>query len=132
MSLEKINAPIEGCIDLGTDCYKICLETIQYCVEKGGKHADASHLTLLQNCKTVCQSMTELMITGSEFSQELCGICADVCIRCAESCEAISASDSQMKKCAEICRKCSESCLSMINHKTHSSSKGTVQEKRAH
>ncbi|MBD4119066.1 ferredoxin, partial [Xanthomonas citri pv. citri] len=35
------------CIDNCTQCHAICLETINYCLTKGGVHAAPEHIALL-------------------------------------------------------------------------------------
>lgn len=94
------------------DCYRVCEETIQYCSQKGGKHTDPQHIQALTDCKEACKMAANFMIRGSELHGKVCGVCADACKRCAESCEAMG-DDEQMKKCAEICRKCEASCRPM-------------------
>lgn len=35
---------MESAIQTTLDCYKSCLETKKYCLQKGGKHADPKHI----------------------------------------------------------------------------------------
>lgn len=41
-------AEMERCIEECLDCASVCLETIAHCLAKGGEHAAADHITLLQ------------------------------------------------------------------------------------
>jgi len=105
----KMNQEMKQCIDSCLECDRVCLESVAYCLEKGGKHAEASHIKALLECAKICQTNGELMLLNAECH---CGLCAEVCNRCAESCEKF-AGDEQMKACAEMCRKCAKICQTM-------------------
>ncbi len=94
------------------DCHRVCEETIAYCLQQGGPHAEASHIRLLTDCADICRLAADFMVRSSEFHPQLCALCADVCVRCAEDCERF-AGDEQMRRCADACRRCAESCRQM-------------------
>ncbi len=56
---------IQTCIGDCQECWRMCTETVQHCLQKGGRRAEADHILLLLDC-------------------------AEVCRRCAESCKQIS------------------------------------------
>jgi hypothetical protein len=59
------------------------------------------------------------MLRGSPHHTYVCGVCAEVCLRCAESCETLS-DDDLMRHCADECRRCAESCRAMAgSHAKH-------------
>lgn len=103
---------MQECIDNCKKCRQVCLETLEYCREKGGEHADENHLKLLEDCAKICETSTDFMERESENHQKTCAVCADICEQCAEACEAFE-DDEQMQKCAEACRECAESCREM-------------------
>ena len=103
------------CIALCHECHDICAHTIQHCLEKGGRHAEASHIRLLMDCAQICHTSEDFMLRGSDLHALTCGACGEVCTRCADDCERM-ADDSMMKRCAEVCRRCADSCLSMAGH----------------
>jgi hypothetical protein len=35
---------MQECIRNCMDCHRVCLETIAYCLQQGGKHAEANHI----------------------------------------------------------------------------------------
>lgn len=101
--------------DCVADCEKAnraCLETLRYCLEKGGPHAAPAHVRLLMDCAEICQMTANFMLRGSAVHGVACGACAEVCERCVESCETFSG-DSKMAACAETCRSCAKSCREM-------------------
>lgn len=109
---EDMEMMMEECIANCLECHQTCLETIQYCLEKGGTHAEAAHIRLLMDCAAICETSAGFMIRQSELHMRTCSVCAEVCARCAESCESF-VDDEGMERCAEICRTCSESCAEM-------------------
>lgn len=103
---------MNACIDNCTQCHATCLETINYCLGKGGQHAEAKHIGLLSVCAGICATSADAMLLGSDAHRAICGACADVCRQCATSCEAMG-DDSDMKRCADACRRCADSCAAM-------------------
>lgn len=112
VGLQSQSNEMKQCIQECLNCHSVCLETIQYCLGKGGKHADPDHIRLLENCAEICQTSANFMLTGSDFHSRTCSVCAEICSACAKSCEALG-DDPQMKVCAEACRSCAESCQRM-------------------
>jgi hypothetical protein len=106
---------IENCIQNCSECHHLCIETISYCLQKGGDHASYEHIRLLQDCHQICHTSEDFMLRGSELHHYTCGVCAEVCMRCAADCEKFG-DDAQMKACAEACRRCAETCKEMAHH----------------
>ncbi|WP_026212685.1 four-helix bundle copper-binding protein [Longispora albida] len=94
------------------ECHRRCEETISYCLDKGGQHAEAALIRALTDCADMCRMCADFMVRRSEFSVRLCGICADVCDRCADLC-AMFSNDPQMARCATACRQCASLCQEM-------------------
>lgn len=103
----------EKCIENCLECYRVCAETITYCLTRGGDHAEVKHIQLLMDCTALCQISADFMIRGSSCSPDLCKVCADVCGRCADDCERF-VDDDQMQACADVCRKCAAACREMM------------------
>lgn len=106
------NAEMQQGIDTCANCATVCLETTTHCLEKGGNHADAKHIRLLQDCADICATSARFMIRESDLHTETCRSCAAVCRACAESCSAFKG-DEMMERCAEACRECADSCAAM-------------------
>ena len=103
------------CIDNCTECHRVCLETAIYCLSGDGGHADAQHVVLLLDCAQICATSADFMIRKSVAHGRTCALCAEICERCAQACEAFG-DDSQMTLCAEVCRRCAQSCREMADH----------------
>jgi hypothetical protein len=93
-------------------CHGTCVETVDHCLQKGGRHAEAHHIRVLLDCAQICATSADFMLRGSEMHGSTCGVCAEACERCAADCERL-ADDDMMRRCAETCRRCAESCRGM-------------------
>ena len=111
-ALQFLDERMRDCIAACIDCGTICLATVSHCLEKGGKHAEPSHIRLLLDCAEICQTSANFMTRRSELHARTCSTCAEVCDDCATGCEQMTG-DPQMKACAEACRRCAESCRRM-------------------
>jgi hypothetical protein len=100
------------CIRNCNDCHTACLETVRYCLGRGGAHVEAAHLNLLLVCADICRVSADTMLRGADVHTVTCGACAEICERCASDCERM-ADNARMKRCAEICRRCADSCAAM-------------------
>jgi hypothetical protein len=101
---------MEQCIKHCLDCHHICLETaMHHCLQTGGKHTDPVHFRLMLNCAEICQTSANFMLSSSDLHHLTCGVCAEICKRCAASCEEIG----EMDACVQACRACAESCERM-------------------
>jgi hypothetical protein len=112
MANHSTSAEMQMCINDCFDCHSTCLETIAYCLHKGGQYADESHICLLQDCAELCQVGGNFMLRGSDFNGQVCELGALICESCADECDRFE-DDLQMKACAETCRRCADSCLQM-------------------
>lgn len=107
-------AGMQECIDSCTTCHAVCVETIDHCLHKGGRHAEAAHIRLLRDCAQICATSADFMLRNSDVHHLTCAVCAEVCSRCADDCERL-ADDHMMKRCADTCRRCAESCARMAS-----------------
>lgn len=112
ITLNQVNQEMQQCIQNCLDCHSICLNTIAYCLQQGGMHAEPAHIRLLQDCAEICGVSANYMLRGSDLHSRTCGICAEICHRCAEDCDRMG-DDTQMQACADMCRRCASSCRQM-------------------
>jgi len=111
-----IAADMTTCIQNCTDCHNICVQTTAYCLQMGGRHAEAGHLESLLDCAELCRTSADFMLRGSSLHAHVCGVCAEACERCAQACSEF-ADDEQMQACTEQCHRCMESCREMARMK---------------
>ena len=112
MMTESMTTEMQTCMNACMECHKICLETMTYCMSKGGKYVDMAMMSIMRDCSEICVMCTNMMINGSEFVTRTCILCAEMCDRCASACETIS-DDSKMRDCVTACRRCAEACRRM-------------------
>ncbi|WP_238382886.1 four-helix bundle copper-binding protein [Cognatilysobacter segetis] len=103
---------MDECIRHCTDCHAACIETVQYCLEQGGAHADPAHLALMATCADICRTSADAMLRGTAAHVHTCRACAAICDLCAASCESMG-DDGTMQRCAQACRRCAASCARM-------------------
>lgn len=107
--VSTMSGGIASAVQAALDCHAVCVRTLQHCVQKGGRHAEARHLGLLQDCAQICTISADFMLRNSPLHAQVCGVCAEVCEACAQSCEAIN-DGVQMQACVDACRRCAEEC----------------------
>lgn len=101
---------MQSCIDACTECHQMCLQTaMTLCLESGGEHIEPEHLRLMLSCAEICQTSTNFMLMSSDYSNQVCQVCAEICEACASSCEQMEG----MEECARTCRECAEICREM-------------------
>lgn len=106
---------LKRCAEACLECYRVCTETVEGCLVKGGKHAAPEHIATLIDCATICQLSGDFLIRASRRHQVTCEACATICEECAAECQKM-ADDEDMTRCAEICARCAESCRHMSAH----------------
>jgi hypothetical protein len=99
-------------VSAALECHRVCEETITYCLDQGGRYAEATHIRLLTDCSDICRTAADFMARGSQFHPAVCGVCAQVSLQCAEACGAFGG-DQQMRRCADACRACAQACQQM-------------------
>ena len=108
---------MQRCIQLCQDCHARCVQVMTHCLTLAGRHAAPAHIRLLMDCAQLCTVTADFMARESGFHDRTCTLCAELCRRCAESCEEIAGDDQLVKQCAESCRRCAESCERMASHR---------------
>ncbi|WP_255398794.1 four-helix bundle copper-binding protein [Nitrosovibrio sp. Nv6] len=104
---------MQTCIAACDNCHQTCLQAaMNHCLESGGRHVEAGHFRLMMNCAEICQTSLNFMLSGSQYSNQVCRICAEICDACAKSCEQLDGMDD----CATACRECAQSCREMSGY----------------
>ncbi|MFB2977539.1 four-helix bundle copper-binding protein [Microseira sp. BLCC-F43] len=103
---------MQTCMQALMECQKTCMETMTYCMTKGGKYMDATMMGMMRDCAQMCMMCMNMTIGGSEFMTSTCMLCAQMCEKCAKACEMMG-DDAKMMECATACYKCAECCKMM-------------------
>jgi hypothetical protein len=97
----------QSCMDSCTQCHQTLMHTaMQYCLPAGGSHLEAEHFRLMLNCAEMCQTTANFQLSDSQFCKQLALLNAQICEKCAVSCEQIG----DMEDCVQACRQCAECC----------------------
>ena len=91
--------PVEYCKFAAVEAFKICHETIGYCLRKGGEHARASLIQLLCDAAEINQVMAAALARGSVNYKRIGQVCMEISALCANACESLSNEDKQLKVC---------------------------------
>jgi hypothetical protein len=102
------------CLDDCLSCLRSCLETVTYCLTKGGRHAEVAQVRTLLDCVDICDTSARFLGRRSPLHLRTCAACADVCRTCESSCRRLP-EDEVMQRCANACRICAESCEAMVS-----------------
>lgn len=104
---------MQKCVQLCQDCHALCIQTVEHCLNLGGRHAAPNHIRVLQDCAEMCETTAHFLLRRSSLHERMCGLCAGVCRQCAENCMQVAGDDQMLKQCAEMCRRCAGSCERM-------------------
>lgn len=108
----QMSREMRQAIESASNCYQVCKQTIVHCLQEGGKHVEPDHMKTMMDCAEICQVSTSFMLTNSRWHGQVCGICAEICEACEESCRQFPG-DQMMQQCADACRRCAEDCRRM-------------------
>ncbi len=113
----EIDSRMRRCISDCLECNRVCIETVTYCLQQGGRYAELPHIRLLLDCAEMCRTSADFMLRQSDLHTTTCGICAQICERCADDCAGFSG-DRVMQRCVDSCRRCSDSCREVAGMST--------------
>lgn len=101
----------QSCLDACNACADACDSCATACLREQNIETMARCIALDMDCAATCRLAAGFMSRGSEFSRELCRLCADVCQACGEECGKHPMDHCQA--CATLCRRCAAECRKM-------------------
>lgn len=99
------------CIAACNACADACDHCLAASLQEANVKMMARCIALDVDCAAICRLAAGYMSRGSEFTDQICALCAQICQVCADEC-----GNHQMehcRACAEACRKCAEECRAM-------------------
>lgn len=111
--IRQLDNALQECIGHCSGCHNLCINAVARCLDLGGEHASRAHIGLLLDCAVACRMVSDLMLRGSAFQAQACGLCAEISERCATECERLGPDDEVMQHCALLCRRSAEACRAM-------------------
>jgi hypothetical protein len=97
-------------IAAATDCHQACIEALSWGLQRRGEPAHLLHARLLLDCAQMCDAARDMMLRSSDFAHQIAALTADVCERCATSCDRMG---DGMATCAGACRACADACRAL-------------------
>lgn len=84
------------------ECISLCTKQLASFKKKGGKYATAERIQLMNDCIAACKKREK------DSSAEAAKACADICNKCAASCEELR--DPDLNECINSCKRCAQVC----------------------
>jgi hypothetical protein len=113
MSHEKYASCIKAC----HECASECEHCASACLQEDDVKMMARCIALDRDCAKICYTAAGLMASGSEFAEEVCGVCADICRACGKECRQHKIDHCQ--SCADACERCAQECEKMASAHAH-------------
>lgn len=101
----------ESCLEACVRCAQECEHCAEACLSERDVAKMADCIRLDNDCAEICWTAAAYMSRGSQFSQEICRICADICEACGKECRKHKMDYCQ--RCADECERCAEECRQM-------------------
>ena len=89
-------------IDACLECLVTCEQCVTDCVATGNKDC----ILLCRDCADLCALTARFEARGSDFSQEIFSLCAEVCKECSVECAMHASHSVSCKECTIACKKC--------------------------
>ncbi|MGN6546412.1 MAG: four-helix bundle copper-binding protein [Aureliella sp.] len=101
----------QSCIQACIECAQACEHCATACLSERDVAKMAPCIRLDRDCAGMCWQAAAFMSRDSQFAQELCRVCADVCEACGAECRKHKMDHCQ--RCADACERCAEECRRM-------------------
>ena len=101
----------KACIDACLKCAAMCNHCASACLQEEDVKMMAKSIQLDMECAAMCYVSAQLMSLGSEKTNAVCRLCAQLCSDCANECS--KHETEHCKECAEMCRQCADECSRM-------------------
>lgn len=101
----------QPCIDACYDCAAACDHCATACLSEDDVKAMARCVALDMDCAQICRTAAACMARGSEFAQQICKLCAEICAACGKECA--QHKHDHCQECARACEACAEECRKM-------------------
>jgi hypothetical protein len=101
----------QACIEACEACADACDHCSTACLQEKDVAMMSSCIRLDIDCAQICRLAVGMMARGSDFTGQICQVCADICDACAEECGRHPMDHCQ--ECAKACKACADACRRM-------------------
>ena len=111
------NQQFQKCIDACIECATTCNHCAVSCLEEKEVQHLVKCIRLDLECAVICRAAAELMSLNSQYSKDICQLCATICNECAEICEQhANMGIEHCRECAEACRACAKETMEVYQN----------------
>ena len=103
--MASATANYQDCVNACNKCLADCLACASAML---GEEMNNDCPRCCLECAAICRACVEAMAIGGAHAGAFCKLCVEVCLYCAEQCEAHHHDHCQ--KCAASCRDCIDAC----------------------
>ncbi|CAA7611840.1 Ferredoxin [Magnetospirillum sp. LM-5] len=105
---------MKSCIDACDEAHRVATEAAIHGMQHGGALAEWELVQLLLDTADIAETATDFLLRSSRQFTGLLRVTAEICDKCADSCEKLAAEDLRMKQCAEACRRAATQCRKLL------------------
>lgn len=100
----------DSCINICHDCVLACSRCIHH---HHNNHTKMSKcIKLCGECKSICETLREILLSGSELAEVTALACEQACLECRKECR--KHNNAICRNCADLCGKCADECERVI------------------
>lgn len=104
MTYEEYATCIQACVE----CAQACERCADACLSERDVGVMVECIRLDGDCSSFCWMAAGLMSRDSEFAEQFCLLCAEVCDACGTECR--KHNHEHCQNCAEACQRCAREC----------------------
>lgn len=101
----------KSCIDACNECSQECEHCAETCLHEPNVSDLANCIRLDHDCAAACRIAVTFMSRGSQFIDDICRVCAEICDACATECA--KHDHDHCQRCAQACHRCADECRQM-------------------
>ncbi len=83
----KTYQELKACIDTCLACATACNHCASSCTKEEDVKMMVKCIQTDMECAAACYAAAQLMSLGSNKAKEMCCLCAQICVECADECE---------------------------------------------
>ncbi|MCO7227750.1 four-helix bundle copper-binding protein [Halomonas sp. CnH100-B] len=92
-------------------CAAYCDKCATLCLQEKEVQAMAECIRMDIQCAQICRLAASYMAQNSEYTNDVCQLCADICQKCADECAKHDVEHCQ--ECANACQQCANACANI-------------------
>lgn len=102
----------QSCIEACVRCAQACEHCANACLDEHDVEKMADCIRSDRDCAAICWLAAGYMSRGSQFIEDVCRLCAEICETCAAECR--KHEHEHCQECADACERCAEECRKMV------------------